>query len=263
MICRVNWPFKQLLVLFKDVLRNKLLAKTSLWHVACCRGWMISSSDKFPPVYLLNTWFSPQLFLLYMSTPNHSIAFFFSPSTPHSASLASLCPLSSHLLLWICLIVSLCMPFCPSFCNFPTLASPTFSLIHNLILCPSICGSALSLHSVFLPSSCAPCQPLPPSPFLLQACKPNHSAEGGGSGQSLPPHVGSLGQAEDQSCPAKRRRASSPSKVIMTLTASFSYLSRVSPTIAQAWQATRLTSGQTFYLSICQILFFLLTHGAF
>ncbi|CAK6962517.1 lysine-specific demethylase 6A-like [Scomber scombrus] len=47
----------------------------------------------------------------------------------------------------------------------------------------------------------------------LQACKPNHSAEGGsGSGQSLPPHVGSLGQAEDQSCPAKRRRASSPTK---------------------------------------------------
>uniref|UniRef100_A0A671YW00 [histone H3]-trimethyl-L-lysine(27) demethylase n=1 Tax=Sparus aurata TaxID=8175 RepID=A0A671YW00_SPAAU len=45
-----------------------------------------------------------------------------------------------------------------------------------------------------------------------QACKPNHSAEGGGSGQSLPPHVGSLGQAEDQSCPAKRKRASSPSK---------------------------------------------------
>ncbi|XP_072223716.1 lysine-specific demethylase 6A-like isoform X2 [Leuresthes tenuis] len=46
----------------------------------------------------------------------------------------------------------------------------------------------------------------------LQACKPNHSAEGGGSGQSLPPHVASLGQAEDQSCPAKRRRASSPAK---------------------------------------------------
>ncbi|KAE8278478.1 Lysine-specific demethylase 6A [Larimichthys crocea] len=45
-----------------------------------------------------------------------------------------------------------------------------------------------------------------------QACKPNHSAEGGGSGQSLPPHVGPLGQVEDQSCPAKRRRASSPSK---------------------------------------------------
>lgn len=50
-------------------------------------------------------------------------------------------------------------------------------------------------------------------PFPFQACKPNHSAEGGGSGQSLPPHVGSLGQAEDQSCPAKRKRASSPSKV--------------------------------------------------
>ncbi|CAB1413344.1 unnamed protein product [Pleuronectes platessa] len=45
-----------------------------------------------------------------------------------------------------------------------------------------------------------------------QACKPNHSAEGGGSGQSLPPHLGTLGQVEDQSCPAKRRRASSPSK---------------------------------------------------
>ncbi|XP_032362551.1 histone demethylase UTY isoform X2 [Etheostoma spectabile] len=46
----------------------------------------------------------------------------------------------------------------------------------------------------------------------LQACKPNHSAEGGGLGQSLPPHVGPLGQAEDQSCPTKRRRASSPAK---------------------------------------------------
>ncbi|XP_041834259.1 histone demethylase UTY-like isoform X1 [Melanotaenia boesemani] len=45
-----------------------------------------------------------------------------------------------------------------------------------------------------------------------QACKPNHSAEGGGSGQSLPPHVASLGQAEDPSCPAKRKRASSPAK---------------------------------------------------
>ncbi|XP_033956108.1 lysine-specific demethylase 6A-like isoform X2 [Pseudochaenichthys georgianus] len=44
----------------------------------------------------------------------------------------------------------------------------------------------------------------------LQACKPNHSAEGGGP--SLPPHVGPLGQAEDPSCPAKRRRASSPGK---------------------------------------------------
>uniref|UniRef100_A0A8D3C5Z5 [histone H3]-trimethyl-L-lysine(27) demethylase n=1 Tax=Scophthalmus maximus TaxID=52904 RepID=A0A8D3C5Z5_SCOMX len=31
--------------------------------------------------------------------------------------------------------------------------------------------------------------------------------------QALPPHLGSLGQAEDQSCPAKRRRASSPTKV--------------------------------------------------
>ncbi|XP_034031214.1 histone demethylase UTY-like isoform X3 [Thalassophryne amazonica] len=45
-----------------------------------------------------------------------------------------------------------------------------------------------------------------------QACKPSHIAEGGSSGQSLPAHTGSLGQAEEQSCPAKRRRASSPSK---------------------------------------------------
>lgn len=50
-----------------------------------------------------------------------------------------------------------------------------------------------------------------------QACKPNHSAEGGGSGQSLPPHVGSLGQADDQSCPAKRRKASGPAKVNMAV----------------------------------------------
>uniref|UniRef100_A0A4W6G2S9 [histone H3]-trimethyl-L-lysine(27) demethylase n=1 Tax=Lates calcarifer TaxID=8187 RepID=A0A4W6G2S9_LATCA len=36
--------------------------------------------------------------------------------------------------------------------------------------------------------------------------------------QSLPPHVGPLSQAEDQSCPAKRRRASSPAKVNTTAT---------------------------------------------
>lgn len=60
----------------------------------------------------------------------------------------------------------------------------------------------------------APLPPLSPSP---QACKPNHSAEGGGSGQSLPPHVGSLGQADDQSCPAKRRKASGPAKVNMAV----------------------------------------------
>uniref|UniRef100_A0A674EXD8 [histone H3]-trimethyl-L-lysine(27) demethylase n=1 Tax=Salmo trutta TaxID=8032 RepID=A0A674EXD8_SALTR len=46
----------------------------------------------------------------------------------------------------------------------------------------------------------------------LQACKPQHSSEGGGSGQALPPHVGPMGQGEDQSSPAKRRRASSPAK---------------------------------------------------
>ncbi|XP_045078369.1 lysine (K)-specific demethylase 6A, like isoform X2 [Coregonus clupeaformis] len=46
----------------------------------------------------------------------------------------------------------------------------------------------------------------------LQACKPQHSSEGGGSGQALPPHVGPMGQGEDPSSPAKRRRASSPAK---------------------------------------------------
>uniref|UniRef100_A0A8C8LRR3 [histone H3]-trimethyl-L-lysine(27) demethylase n=1 Tax=Oncorhynchus tshawytscha TaxID=74940 RepID=A0A8C8LRR3_ONCTS len=35
----------------------------------------------------------------------------------------------------------------------------------------------------------------------LQACKPQHSSEGGGSGQTLPPHVGPMGQGEDQSSP--------------------------------------------------------------
>uniref|UniRef100_A0A8C7NNK0 [histone H3]-trimethyl-L-lysine(27) demethylase n=1 Tax=Oncorhynchus mykiss TaxID=8022 RepID=A0A8C7NNK0_ONCMY len=50
-----------------------------------------------------------------------------------------------------------------------------------------------------------------------QACKPQHSSEGGGSGQALPPHVGPMGQGEDQSSPAKRRRASSPAKVYYTI----------------------------------------------
>ncbi|KAK1798091.1 hypothetical protein P4O66_000586 [Electrophorus voltai] len=50
-----------------------------------------------------------------------------------------------------------------------------------------------------------------------QACKPHPSAGGGlsgahGSGQSLPPHVGPLGQGEEQPSPAKRKRASSPAK---------------------------------------------------
>lgn len=75
-----------------------------------------------------------------------------------------------------------------------------------------------SLRFFCFPSACAPRHPPP-----LQACKPNHSAEGGGSGQSLPPHVGSLGQAEDQSCPAKRRRASSPSKVKTRVTTWLNY----------------------------------------
>lgn len=90
-------------------------------------------------------------------------------------------------------------------------------------LCPSICVSALALVPLLSLPSALRSPPPPPPPSPLQACKPNHSAEGGGSGQSLPPHVGSLGQAEDQSCPAKRRRASSPSKVSTAVTASFLY----------------------------------------
>ncbi len=50
---------------------------------------------------------------------------------------------------------------------------------------------------------------------LSQACKPQPGSSGGahGSGQSLPPHVSPLDQAEDQSSPAKRKRTASPAKV--------------------------------------------------
>ncbi|XP_016420037.1 histone demethylase UTY-like [Sinocyclocheilus rhinocerous] len=49
---------------------------------------------------------------------------------------------------------------------------------------------------------------------LSQACKAQPGASGGahGSGQSLPPHVSPLDQAEDQSSPAKRKRTASPAK---------------------------------------------------
>uniref|UniRef100_A0A672PF23 [histone H3]-trimethyl-L-lysine(27) demethylase n=1 Tax=Sinocyclocheilus grahami TaxID=75366 RepID=A0A672PF23_SINGR len=48
----------------------------------------------------------------------------------------------------------------------------------------------------------------------LQACKAQPGSSGGahGSGQSLPPHVSPLDQAEDQSSPAKRKRTASPAK---------------------------------------------------
>ncbi|XP_061090567.1 lysine-specific demethylase 6A-like isoform X3 [Conger conger] len=52
----------------------------------------------------------------------------------------------------------------------------------------------------------------------LQACKPSQSTEGGGLSQppttphTLPPHAGPLGQGDDQSSPAKRKRTSSPAK---------------------------------------------------
>uniref|UniRef100_A0A8C1VMX1 [histone H3]-trimethyl-L-lysine(27) demethylase n=1 Tax=Cyprinus carpio TaxID=7962 RepID=A0A8C1VMX1_CYPCA len=45
----------------------------------------------------------------------------------------------------------------------------------------------------------------------LQACKAQPGSSG--SGQSLPPHVSPLDQADDQSSPAKRKRTASPAKV--------------------------------------------------
>lgn len=88
-----------------------------------------------------------------------------------------------------------------------------------LILSFMIFYYVLPFLSLYFPSSNPPVLTATPS-LPLQACKTNHSAEGGGSSQSLPPHVGTLGQAEDQSCPAKRRRGSSPTKVNKTLTTS-------------------------------------------
>ncbi|KAG7268841.1 hypothetical protein CRUP_023961, partial [Coryphaenoides rupestris] len=43
----------------------------------------------------------------------------------------------------------------------------------------------------------------------LQASKPHQGSEGS-SGQALPPHMSTLGQPDDQSSPAKRRRSSGP-----------------------------------------------------
>ncbi|XP_051996253.1 lysine-specific demethylase 6A-like isoform X1 [Xyrauchen texanus] len=47
-----------------------------------------------------------------------------------------------------------------------------------------------------------------------QACKPHPGSSGAshGSGQSLPPHVSALDQAEGQTSPAKRKRTASPAK---------------------------------------------------
>ncbi|CAL8308348.1 unnamed protein product [Merluccius merluccius] len=61
----------------------------------------------------------------------------------------------------------------------------------------------------------------------LQASKPHQGSEGS-SGQALPPHVGALGQPDDQSSPAKRRRASSPGQ-------SDSWVSNQAPQPAPNW----------------------------
>uniref|UniRef100_A0A8C5D848 [histone H3]-trimethyl-L-lysine(27) demethylase n=1 Tax=Gadus morhua TaxID=8049 RepID=A0A8C5D848_GADMO len=46
---------------------------------------------------------------------------------------------------------------------------------------------------------------------------PQTRAKEGSSGQALPPHVGTLGQPDDQSSPAKRRRASGPGQLLEQL----------------------------------------------
>lgn len=126
------------------------------------------------------TFLSAQTALTVFTKQNHSVALLFFPL---------FLPLSATLLLHEMIVFF--RSFTPILSSFlHPLPSPSF---HFLIF---LCFFACYLSA-------------PP----FQACKPNHSAEGGASGQSLPPHVGSLGQTEDQSCPAKRRRASGPSKV--------------------------------------------------
>lgn len=147
--------------------------------------------------------------LLYMSclfvqvpTKNHSFALLFSCFPYFSSPALPSCP--------SCLIFvfSICPDHLPHLLHSLALFQPLLSST-TLGWCPSIYVSVLFPPHVPFASLGLRSLPSPP----LQACKPNHSAEGGGSGQSLPPHVGSLGQAEDQSCAAKRRRASSPTKV--------------------------------------------------
>lgn len=141
------------------------------------------------------------------SSTQITVSLFF--SFPYSASLALLWPWFpfSYLLVLLCFFTNSC--FVPHFIFSQYLLSPFF------ISWTFVMSFHFHLWPFPLQSACA--HRHSPSP-LLQACKPNQSTEGGSSGQSLPPHVGTLGQAEDQSCPTKRRRASSPSKVIMTLT---------------------------------------------
>uniref|UniRef100_A0A673JRT9 [histone H3]-trimethyl-L-lysine(27) demethylase n=1 Tax=Sinocyclocheilus rhinocerous TaxID=307959 RepID=A0A673JRT9_9TELE len=89
----------------------------------------------------------------------------------------------------------------------------------------------------------------------LQACKAQPGASGGahGSGQSLPPHVSPLDQAEDQSSPAKRKRTASPAK---SSTESWTHSSAQPP--APNWYPSpqklqvRFIVGCNFYLQMTQ-----------
>lgn len=182
-----------------------------------CPGAVValwSNASRYTPMFLLYmsslfidvpTWShgTALLFFLFFVSFSFSIPCFasrplrspcFASSLPLLLLYIHICFTSSPFLFvvhhWLVFVPCLLFPFCCVFLY----ACLSFS---SLLLLRSLCS-----HS---------CQP------PLQASKPNHSAEGGGSGQSLPPHVGSLGQAEDQSCPAKRRRASSPAKVTVCL----------------------------------------------
>uniref|UniRef100_A0A672NSW3 [histone H3]-trimethyl-L-lysine(27) demethylase n=1 Tax=Sinocyclocheilus grahami TaxID=75366 RepID=A0A672NSW3_SINGR len=81
-----------------------------------------------------------------------------------------------------------------------------------------------------------------------QACKAQPGSSGGahGSGQSLPPHVSPLDQAEDQSSPAKKKRTASPAKVC----APSAPLSAVCLTCA--FLTRKFTVGCNFYLQMKQ-----------
>uniref|UniRef100_A0A671PSN3 [histone H3]-trimethyl-L-lysine(27) demethylase n=1 Tax=Sinocyclocheilus anshuiensis TaxID=1608454 RepID=A0A671PSN3_9TELE len=88
---------------------------------------------------------------------------------------------------------------------------------------------------------------------LSQACKaqPGSSGEAHGSGQSLPPHVSALDQAEDQSSPAKRERTASPAKVCASFSSSEAWTHSSAQPRAPNWylspqklQVRQSSSGQ-------------------
>uniref|UniRef100_A0A671PTB5 [histone H3]-trimethyl-L-lysine(27) demethylase n=1 Tax=Sinocyclocheilus anshuiensis TaxID=1608454 RepID=A0A671PTB5_9TELE len=93
---------------------------------------------------------------------------------------------------------------------------------------------------------------------LSQACKaqPGSSGEAHGSGQSLPPHVSALDQAEDQSSPAKRERTASPAKVCASFSSSEAWTHSSAQPRAPNWylspQKLQFTVGCNFCLQLKQ-----------